>query len=240
MNKSTKISKNKINLIYAKNYSELSKLAFQEFLNIKNLKQTKLIFLPTGKTPIGFYKNAREYYKVHKKELRKFFFINLDDYLQIPQSNSMSFKFYLNQKFSKPLNLSFRQYYWMNNKSSIQEERETLNKYLKRYKRIEMCILGLGENGHIAFNEPNCNPQEILYDAKLTKNTIDKIDNKDFTISKGRTVGLGLILSAKKILLLVSGSNKKRALKQLMKKKIDPKWPVTYLCHHPNLTVIVN
>ena len=88
--------------------------------------------------------------------------------------------------------------------------------------------MGLGKNGHIAFNEPGCDWDLEFFDTPLSNITKNNLKNLSISITHGRTLGIKNILSAKKILLLISG-----------KKKVDKNFPVTSLINHPNLTIII-
>ena len=171
--------------------------------------------------------------------LNKFFFINLDEYLEINQTNKISFKKYLDNNLVKPLGLKSKHYYWINNQKPINQEKAKILNIIKKHKHISLCVLGIGENGHIAFNEPNCDPKLDFYDTKRSQSTQKNTTFSKKPITNGRTIGIKKILSSKKILVLVSINNKKRPLKKLLSKKIDPMYPVTYLSQHKNVTIVV-
>ena len=240
MNKSTKISKNNFKVIQTHDYQGFSFAAFQETLKLTKGSRQKLVVLPTGNTPTGFYQEFTNYLLKNSKEKNRFFFTNLDEYLDIPQNSKISFQSYLKRNISKKLKLSNRNFYWINNKSHIEIEKGKINFIIKKFKKIDLCILGLGKNGHIAFNEPGCDWNLDFFDTPLARTTKNSLKNLSSKISHGRTLGIKTILSSKKILLLVSGSGKEIALKKLLQKKIDTKFPVTSLIKHPNLTIIID
>ena len=239
MRRNIKISLSNFHKYYVKSQKDFDELAFNNFLSLTKGKRSKLVFLPTGKTPLGFYSKLVEYSSINKDFIKKFFFINLDEYLGISQSSEPSFKKYLENNLVKPLKLNSKQYYWIDNKKPIHQETTYIDSLIKIHKSIDLCILGIGENGHIAFNEPNCNPNLDFYDTSLKKSTLKNITFNKKLITHGRTIGISKILSSKKILLLVSGKNKKSSLKKLLSKKIDINYPVSYLSFHGNVTIII-
>ena len=239
MNKSTKISKNNFKVIQAQDYQGFSFAAFQETLKLTKGSRQKLLFLPTGNTPTGFYQQFTDYLLKNSKEKNRFFFINLDEYLSIPQNSKVSFQSYLKRNISNKLKLSNRNFYWINNKTPIEKEKSKVESIIKKFKKIDLCILGLGKNGHIAFNEPGCDWDLEFFDTPLDKVTKKDLRNLSIPITHGRTLGIKKILSAKKILLLVSGKKKEIPLQKLLKKKVDKNFPVTSLINHPNLTIII-
>jgi 6-phosphogluconolactonase/glucosamine-6-phosphate isomerase/deaminase len=239
LNKSTKISKNNFKVIQAQNYQGFSFAAFQETLKLTKGSRQKLLVLPTGNTPTGFYQQFTDYLLKNSKEKHRFFFTNLDEYLGIPQNSKVSFQSYLKRNISNKLKLPNRNFYWINNKTPFEKEKSKVESIIKKFKKIDLCILGLGKNGHIAFNEPGCDWDLEFFDTPLDKVTKNDLRNLSIPITHGRTLGIKKILSAKKILLLVSGKKKKIPLQKLLKKKVDQSFPVTSLINHPNLTIII-
>ena len=239
MNKSTKISKNNFKVIQTQDYQGFSFAAFQETLKLTKGSRQKLLVLPTGNTPTGFYQQFTDYLLKNSKEKNRFFFTNLDEYLGIPQNSKVSFQSYLKRNISNKLNLPIRNFYWINNKTPIEKEKSKVESIIKKFKKIDLCILGLGKNGHIAFNEPGCDWDLEFFDTPLHKITKNDLRNIFIPITHGRTLGIKKILSAKKILLLISGKKKEISLQKLLKKKVDKNFPVTSLINHPNLTIII-
>ena len=240
MNKSTKISRNNFKVIQTHNYQGFSVAAFQETLKLTKGSRKKLLVLPTGNTPTGFYQQFTDYLLKNSKEKNRFFFTNLDEYLGIPQNSKVSFQSYLKRNISNKLKLPNRNFYWINNKTPIEKEKRKVESIVKKFKKIDLCILGLGKNGHIAFNEPECDWDLEFFDTPLDKVTKNDLRNLSIPITHGRTFGIKKILSAKKILLLVSGKKKDIPLQKLFKKKVDKNFPATSLINHPNLTIIIH
>jgi len=239
LNKSTKISKNNFKVIQTQDYQGFSFAAFQETLKLTKGSRQKLVVLPTGNTPTGFYQEFTNYLLKNSKEKNRFFFTNLDEYLGIPQNSKVSFQSYLKRNISNKLNLPNRNFYWINNKTPIEKEKSKVESIIKKFKKIDLCILGLGKNGHIAFNEPGCDWDLEFFDTPLHKITKNDLRNIFIPITHGRTLGIKKILSAKKILLLIPGKKKEISLQKLLKKKVDQSFPVTSLINHPNLTIII-
>ena len=231
---------NKMKTIQAKGYEDFSQIALSETLRLTKGSRQKLLFLPTGSSPTGFYGKFTSYLIKNPREKKRFFFTNLDEYLNISQSSKISFKSYLERNISSKLDLSEKNFYWISNRTTIEIEKRKVNSIIKKFKKIDLCILGLGKNGHIAFNEPGCDWNLDFFDIPLSRTTKNNLKKLSTKISHGRTLGIKTILSSKKILLLVTGSGKELALKKLLQKKIDTKFPVTSLIKHPNLTIIID
>ena len=200
MSKSTKISKNNFKIIQTQDYQGFSVAAFQETLKLTKGSRQKLLVLPTGNTPTGFYQQFTDYLLKNSKEKKRFFFTNLDEYLGVPQKSKVSFQSYLKRNISNKLKLSDRNFYWINNKTHIETEKRKVESIIKKFKKIDLCILGLGKNGHIAFNEPRCEWDLEFFDTPLDKVTKNDLRNLTIPITHGRTLGIKKILSAKKCL----------------------------------------
>lgn len=231
---------NKFKITQAKGYEDFSQIALNETLRLTKGSRQKLLFLPTGNSPTGFYGKFTSYLIKNPREKKRFFFTNLDEYLNISQSSKISFQSYLKRNISNKLNLSEKNFYWISNRTTIEIEKRKVNSIIKKFKKIDLCILGLGKNGHIAFNEPGCDWNLDFFDIPLSRTTKNNLKKLSTKISHGRTLGIKTILLSKKILLLVTGSGKELALKKLLQKKIDTKFPVTSLIKHPNLTIIID
>lgn len=202
------------------------------------------IALPTGNTPRGLYrflsqkKNASTVFK-------DAFFFNLDEYVGLPRESPFSFSSFLLNNFLNPAGISSNQFRLLRGDvPDLAAEAMAYDADIAAREGIDLLILGLGANGHIAFNEPRTCWQSNTHTVELTPQT--RAANADYfpagtpVPTHGITMGLRTIQSAKRVLLLVSGSSKQEALKSLLLRKPDPVWPVTCLCEHPSLHVIAD
>jgi glucosamine-6-phosphate deaminase len=103
-------------------------------------------------------------------------------------------------------------------------------------RRADVLILGVGSNGHIAFNEPRSSFSSKTRLVNLSYDTLKRIN----MIKDALTIGVSTILSAKKIILLASGYNKSKAIRHLLKAKKSNIWPISALKRHKNLIVILD
>jgi glucosamine-6-phosphate deaminase len=217
-------------IIKTKNYNEMSEKASEIVIKdiLKNPDLT--IAFATGKTPIGLYKNLVKAYQQKKISFSKIKAFNLDEYYPIRKKNKESFNYYLHKKLFNDINISKKNIVLLSGESK-NWERECSNyeKNLKKNK-VDLMILGVGVNGHIAFNEPNSEIDSKTRLIELKHNAVRK---------KALTIGISTILSAKKIVLLASGKKKEKAINCLIKSKPNKSCPVSFLKKHNNLTVII-
>lgn len=213
----------------------MSKLASE--IIVKEIKKKPNIILgfATGKTPVGLYKNLVWAYRNKKIDFSKIKAFDLDEYYPIKKIDNKSFHYYLHKNLFDKVNIK------MENINLLDGEARDFNKECRDYEnkikgKVDLMILGVGVNGHIAFNEPDSLKDSKTRLVELTPET--KKINK--TKNKALTIGISTILSAKKIILLASGRKKAKAIKCLLKCKPNKYCPVSFLKKHKNLIVIID
>ena len=224
-------------IIKTKNYSELSKKATELIISQINKKPNSVLCLPTGKTPLKTYKLLTK----QKIDFSKTKFFNLDEYYPTNPKTKPSFSHYLSKNFFNHINAKKSNINLLNgNTKNPKQECQVYESKIKKFP-IDLTILGVGTNGHIAFNEPGSEPDSKTRLVKLSKQTI-KNNSKIFSKipTRALTIGIKTILSSKKIILLASGKKKAKAINHLIKERLNKKFPVTLLKNHKNLTVILN
>src|SRR3989344_1713689 len=197
-------------LLKINNYKEMSEKAGEIVINQIKKKPNSVIAFATGKTPPGLYREFVKAYKKGKVDFSKIKAFNLDEYYPISKKDKKSFYYYMHKNLFDKINIKKNQ--------------------------IDLQILGVGVNGHIAFNEPGSALNSKTRLVELTSETkkINKINKKALTM------GVSTILSAKKILLLASGRKKAEAVRCLIRCKPNKCCPVSFLKKHKNLIVIVD
>lgn len=216
-------------LIKVKNYEELSKKASEIILDEIKKKPNLTIGFATGKTPLGTYKNLINAYKKNKINFSKIKAFSLDEFYPIKKTNRKSYHYYLFNNFFNKINVK------KENINLLDGGAKNFRKECKEYEekirknQIDLQILGVGENGHIGFNEPG---SELNSKTRLVRLTHIK--------GKGLTIGVSTIMKSKKLLLLASGKKKAKAILGLIKGKIDKKCPASFLRKHKDFIVIID
>jgi glucosamine-6-phosphate deaminase len=222
--------------IITKNYKEFSEKTAEILLNeIKNKKTSKIGFA-AGKTPLGLYEILKEKSKKGKINFSKIKAFNLDEYYPIKKSCKKSFYYYMQKNIITPMNIS--KYFLLNGEDNPEEQ---IKEYKKFIKGTDLIILGVGKNGHIAFNEPFSEVKATSRVVELNEETIK--ENSGFfskVPARAITIGIPEILSAKKVILIASGKTKAEMIKELVDGNVNYKYPVTLLRKHKNLIVIVD
>ena len=223
-------------IIKTKNYSEFSSMAVQKVISQLNEKPKSVICLPTGKTPLKMYKLLVKANRQKKINFSKAIFFNLDEYSPIDSKDKRSYSYYLFKNLFGKIDVKKPNIHLLNGNARDSRKECKDYEYLIKKNPIDLAILGVGVNGHIAFNEPGSLKNSKTRLVELTSET--KKINK--TNKKALTMGIATIMKAKRILLLASGKKKSDAINCLIKGKPNKNWPVSFLSQHKNLTVIID
>lgn len=216
----------------------IDELASQEVINLVKENPNAILGLATGSSPIGLYENIIKDHKENKTSYENVKTFNLDEYIGIPVEHEQSYRTFMNNTVFSHLNINLE-----NTHFPKQDDPESFTDLLLE-NPIDLQILGIGTNGHIAFNEPGTSFESTTQYVDLAESTIN--DNARFFDSiedvpkRAVTMGLKDIMRAKKIILLAFGENKAEAIKELAIGKISENCPATILQNHPDITVYVD
>ncbi|MBB1069735.1 glucosamine-6-phosphate deaminase [Limosilactobacillus sp. RRLNB_1_1] len=226
-----------MNILVMKNKEEASKKAFDLLLaDINN--GAKVLGLATGSSPVGLYDQIVS----SSLDCSQLISINLDEYVGIKPTNPQSYHFFMQQHLfsQKPFAKSF-----IPDGSNLDADYVTTryNQILTAHP-IDTQILGIGNNGHIGFNEPGTPFDIQTHKVRLTSATI-KANSRFFTSSNdvphaAYTMGIGSIMKAKHIILLAFGEQKADAIAATVNGKITTAVPASVLQRHPNVTILVD
>ena len=212
-------------LIKCKDYEHLSNLVADIVEHTLRLSKPKLI-LPTGSTPIGLYKELVDR-KLNWKSVETF---NLDEYVG-NTIDEQSYRYFMDENLFKHTNIDDDNTYFPGDTAIWPEMDYGIG--------VDLCLLGIGGNGHIAFNEPGSSFESETRMVDLTEETIK--DNSRFfpTIddvpTQAVTMGLKPIMSSKRIIIMANGKHKKDILEQAMYGDITENIPASILQTHTNM-----
>ncbi len=217
--------------------SRLLYLEAASFIAKKIFSNPKInLGLAAGNTPTKLYENLIQLYQKKQISFSSIKTFNLDEFKGLDATSPSSFAFYMYDTFLKHIDIK---------KSSIHnlvaaDVEDHCNKYeflIKQVGGIDLQVLGLGTNGHIAFNEPGSLIDSITREVALTAASIQANQYRfQGSVPKHAfTMGIKTILSSKTIVLLALGESKSLAVKELVAGKQDGAWPCTHLQKHPDL-----
>lgn len=230
-------------VILCENYEEMSAKAANIFAAQLTLKPDSILGLATGSTPVGMYKKLIEMNKAGDIDFSAVKTFNLDEYYPIKRDNSQSYFTFMNENLFSHINIDMANTHVPNGETEDPEaECKAYEEKLTAAGGVDLQVLGIGENGHIAFNEPDDALFSYTHVTGLTESTIKAnsrfFDSEKDVPTKALTMGMASIMSAKKIVLLANGANKKAAVKELLNDKITTSVPATLLKLHPDVVLI--
>lgn len=232
-------------LIVAKNYEEMSKLA-AEFMAEEVKKKPEIILgLATGGTPVGMYKELIRMCDNKEVDFSKATTVNLDEYIGLSGEHNQSYRYFMNSNLFNHINIDKAKTFVPNGQApDIEAECKSYDARIRELGGIDLQLLGLGSNGHVAFNEPDTFLTVGSHETKLTKSTIEAnarfFDSMDEVPKTAITMGLGGIMQAKKILVIANGEGKADVVEKLMNGKITTEVPASMLQMHRDVTIIVD
>jgi galactosamine-6-phosphate isomerase len=204
-------------------------------------KPDLLLCAATGNTPTATYQALVAQKTLFSTDQLRIF--KLDEWGGVPMNHPGTCESYLQEHLIQPLNIPVDRYFsFQSNPADPQEECTRMQKLLQQEGPIDLCVLGLGVNGHLAFNEPGTFLQPHCHIAQLTTDSLGHSMAKDMQGVKlyGLTLGMSDILAAREILLLISGPAKVEVTKRLLEGKISTQLPASFLWLHSNVKVFIH
>jgi galactosamine-6-phosphate isomerase len=221
------------------NYQALSALAADIVIKEVQKKPDLLFCAATGGSPTGMYAEMQK----EKDVFKQMRVIKMDEWGIIPSHHPDSCESYLQKHLLGPLNIPAERYVSFDpNSTEPENEIQRIESYIQANSPMDVCILGLGKNGHIAFNEPAAYLQAGFHKAILAESTIqhDPALSQGAEPAFGWCVGMQGILQTKKIIFLVTGKGKEAALQQILTQQITTDCPASFLWLHPNVELITD
>lgn len=233
-------------VIVTKNYEDMSKKAAD--IVAEEIKKNKNIVLglPTGGTPKGMYKELINKYNKNEVDFSYVKTFNLDEYVGLDGNNPNSYRYFMNETFFDHVNIPKENTHIPDGMVKDPDGYGKMyDEMIKQTGGIDLQILGIGTNGHIAFNEPDEALGIGTSVVELTKSTIESnsrfFDSIDDVPKKAITMGIGSIMKAKKIILLASGESKKEIMNKLLNTtSVTTYLPASLLHLHNDVTVIMD
>lgn len=232
-------------LIVTENYDELSKVAANEMAKIVKENPKAILGLATGGSPIGMYKELIRLNEVGEVDFSQTTTVNLDEYIGLSGEHPQSYRYFMNDNLFNHININKANTYVPNGLAkNIEEEGKNYDAKIAELGGTDIQLLGIGNNGHIAFNEPAESLTSGTHKTNLTQNTIEAnarfFESKEEVPTTAITMGLGGIMKSKKILVIASGEGKAEAVKAMVNGKISTDMPASMLQMHRDVTVVVD
>ena len=194
---------------------------------------------PTGSSPLGMYKELIRRYKEGKVSFQNVITFNMDEYVGLPKEHPESYYSFMWTNFFSHIDINPANVHILNgNAPDLKAECEAYEAAIVAAGGIDLFMGGVGEDGHIAFNEPFSSLQSRTRIKTLTPDTIavnSRFFGGDISLvpTQALTVGVGTIMDARKVLILATGRKKARALRHAIEGSYNHQWTLSALQLHP-------
>jgi glucosamine-6-phosphate deaminase len=227
------------------NYTQLSELAAQHVVDFVVQSTDSCLVFPTGNTPLGMYNDLVKAYRNGAVSFKQSSLVELDDYFGIPMTDPRNLFAWLNRTFINHVDFDPKRVFSFNTGAEeARIEAARMATEVSKSGGIGLLVLGLGPNGHIGFNEPGSEPGSPTRVVELTPESLESNagywDKAQNVPTHGITLGMDLLLSAKKVILLVNGKHKAEILKQLVVGGETAMLPASFLQRVADFTIIAD
>ena len=222
---------------------DIAKDIAKRIITIINSKENPILGLATGSTPLPLYAELVKAYKEGKVSFKNVRTFNLDEYVGLDESNEQSYRYFMNHNLFSHIDIDLKNTNVPNGLIK-DEDPSYYDKMIEEAGGIDIQVLGIGSDGHIAFNEPGASFDSLTHIEALKESTIK--DNSRFFKSIDEvprysiTMGLKSIMNAKEIVLIATGKAKAKVIDELKKGIISEDLPASILNKHSNVTIYVD
>ncbi len=232
-------------IIVSATYEEMSKAAAKAVAELLNSKPNAVLGLATGSTPLGLYKELARMHKNDGLDFSQVTSFNLDEYVGLKKDHPQSYHYFMHENLFKHINIPAQNVYIPS--GTTDNYAAFCDWYERRIKEcggIDLQLLGVGSDGHIAFNEPSSSLGSRTRIKTLAKSTIE--DNARFFEKTADvpiyaiTMGVGTILEARKILFLANGANKADAVAKAIEGPVTSMITASALQLHPDVIAFLD
>lgn len=232
-------------IIRTKDYKDMSRKAADIIAAQIIMKPDCVLGLATGSTPIGLYNRLVKRYKKGDLDFSRVSSVNLDEYKGLEPENEQSYDYFMRKYLFDRVNINLENTNVPDGMAQdAEEECRRYEELIDSYGGVDLQLLGMGHNGHIGFNEPGAVFEKMTHCVNLSDRTIEA--NKRFFASaddvprQAYSMGIGTIMKAKKILVVVSGEDKAEMLAKAFLGDVTPEVPASILQMHPDVTVVAD
>lgn len=231
-------------IIKVKSAEQMGKVALNEVLEVLQSVENPVLGLATGSSPVGLYKAMIEDHQTNGTSYANVRTVNLDEYVGIEPTHSQSYATFMKEQLFNHIDINMDNVNIpCGNTANPAEECAKYEQILNENK-VDLQILGIGSNGHIAFNEPgtpfNATTHVVTLDEQTRRDNARFFDHIDEVPKYAVSMGIQSICRAKKIVLIAMGKNKAKAVAHMIGGSVTTDCPASILQVHPNVVVIAD
>ena len=231
------------NIIVAKDPTEVGKLAADQFEGMLRVKPACVIGLATGSTPLPLYRELIEREQAGRIDFSRVRSANLDEYKGLAPDHPQSYRRFMQENLFNHISIKPENTIVPDGLAQdVDAMCADYEKQIEDWGGIDIQLLGIGHDGHIGFNEPDDHFPRVTHEVILTDMTrqanqrffssIDEVPAAAFTM------GIGTVMAAKKIVMVVTGADKQEILRKSFFGPVTPQVPASVLQFHPDVTLI--
>lgn len=229
-------------VIVAENYSEQSRLAADVIEKIVREKPDCCLGLATGSSPVGMYQELARRCRKEGLDFSRVCSVNLDEYIGLEPTHDQSYRYFMDSNLFDHINIEKKNTYVAKGTGDVEANIREFNEVLAK-SDVDVQVLGVGPDGHLGFNEPGDFLVDEAHKEVLDESTIDAnarfFANRDEVPRYAVTMGMGGIMRAKRLLLIISGNKVDAARQLLIEDRITTRCPATFMKLHRDATVIL-
>lgn len=226
------------------NAAEIADAAAQLYSELIESKPNAVLGLATGATPVPTYKKLIELYNKGEISFKEVTTFNLDEYCDLDKHDKNSYYSFMHENLFDHVDIKEENVNFLDgNAKDCDAESKRYAEAIKAAGGIDLQLLGIGTNGHIAFNEPADKFTDEAFKVTLTQSTIDSNQKYFGDVPMPRyamTMGIGSIMRSKKILLIATGESKAKAIKAMVSGEITPQIPCSILNEHEDVIIMLD
>ena len=232
-------------VIVTNSYDETCAVIANMIKELVNAKPDAKLGLATGGTPVPIYKKLIEMNKAGEVDFSRVHTVNLDEYCGIPGTHDQSYRYFMDTNLFDHINIDKKNTFVASGMGDFEANARELEEKVREGGAADLQLLGIGNNGHIAFNEASDHLIAVAHTEKLTESTINAnarfFEKKEDVPTMAITMGMGDILAAKKVVLAATGLAKVPAIRGLiMDDVITTQNPSTMLKMHEDAVVVID
>lgn len=232
-------------LILTEDYEALCRSGADFLAGVIAAKPDAAVVFPTGETPMGIYRELAERRRRGEIDATRLRVFQLDEYLGIPPDDHRSLFRWMESALISPLGIPMTNVVRLSVNSSDPEAAcQAYDEAVRAVGGLDLSVLGLGPNGHLGFNEPPSKPDSTTRVVELTEESIYSNARywgaRDRVPRRAITAGMDVLLSARQVLLVVSGEHKRDILHRALEGPVTPDVPASYLQLVPDVTVLAD
>ncbi len=226
------------------NAEEIGCAAAQLYKELINGNPSAVLGLATGATPVPTYKKLIELYKNGEISFKDVTTFNLDEYCDLDKHDKNSYYTFMHENLFNYIDIKEENVNFLDgNAEDCDAESKRYAEAIRAAGGIDLQLLGIGTNGHIAFNEPADKFTDEAFKVTLTQSTINSNQKYFGDVPMPRyamTMGIGSIMRSKKILLIATGESKAKAIKAMVSGEITPRIPCSILNEHKDVVIMLD